>query len=108
MKAHRLIFFYLIILAIFSLYCVDKPLLAIIFGVAAILLVAIESIIVNDSNQATTIDGKINLYDEVVLNSGGPRMLVISINGNNVVCTWVNNEGAFDHHEFKSVCVRKF
>jgi uncharacterized protein YodC (DUF2158 family) len=83
-------------------------LLASIDLTAAMLLVAIESIIDNNSNKATTSDGKINLYDEVFLNSGGPRMLVVSIDGNNVACTWVNDNGVFDRDEFKSACVRKF
>jgi uncharacterized protein YodC (DUF2158 family) len=38
--------------------------------------------------------------DAVRLKSGGPRMLVVDIEGDVVICEWLDDTGAGQHHGF--------
>jgi uncharacterized protein YodC (DUF2158 family) len=46
-----------------------------------------------------------NAGDKCVLNSGGPIMTVAGVVGDEVTCSWFNDDGFCDSHTFMSACL---
>lgn len=50
---------------------------------------------------------QIEVGDVVILKSGGPRMTVDLIDGEDVQCTWFDDKNALEQRSFKSNLLRK-
>lgn len=51
--------------------------------------------------------GGLRIGDVVTLNSGGPRMLVVDLNGDRVTVSWKDAAGCAVEREMPRVCVSK-
>jgi uncharacterized protein YodC (DUF2158 family) len=57
------------------------------------------------NSQRCSDDKTIELFDAVVINSGGPNMIVIAIRGNWAMCTWKDADGNRQYDDFQTPCI---
>lgn len=61
-------------------------------------------ILINNKELAMS---KFKVGDSVILNSGGPQMVVASVLSNGyLLCEWIDANGKVNRHEFKPLTVR--
>ena len=51
-------------------------------------------------------EDKLKIGDVVVLNSGGPDMTIVEIDGDKATCWWQGHFGDVDQHEFPIACLK--